>query len=161
MVTDGEVALNFLEQLVSEWYGYKGFFVRTNVKFGKRPEGGCEGEMDVVAFMPKPQTLVHVETSSDADSWKERQARFQKKFNAARKHYKSIFKWNYATVQQIAVVGYGETPRALDFGEGITVISIPQLMNQIKSEIKKIEPTQEVIPEGYPLLRAIQFAVGF
>lgn len=29
-----------LEQLVAEWLEYKGFFVRTNVKVGKRPPGG-------------------------------------------------------------------------------------------------------------------------
>jgi hypothetical protein len=49
----------------------------------------------------------------------------------------------------------------MSFGEGIEVISIPQLMRQIRAEVKKIEPTQEVIPEGYALLGAIQFAVGF
>ena len=42
--------MNFLEQLITEWYGYKGFFVRNNVKYGKRAGGGYEGEMDVVAF---------------------------------------------------------------------------------------------------------------
>ncbi len=45
--------MNFLEQLVAEWYAYKGYFVRTNIKFGKRIRGGYEGEMDVVAFDPK------------------------------------------------------------------------------------------------------------
>jgi hypothetical protein len=52
--------MNFLEQLTSEWYAYRGYFVRTNVKFGRRPAGGYEGEMDVVAFDPLKKVLVHV-----------------------------------------------------------------------------------------------------
>jgi len=28
--------MNFLEQIVSEWYAYKGYFVKTNIKFGNK-----------------------------------------------------------------------------------------------------------------------------
>ncbi len=64
--------MNFLEQLIAEWYAYRGFFVRTNIRFGKRPAGGYEGEIDVAAFNPRTKHLVHIETSTDADSWAER-----------------------------------------------------------------------------------------
>jgi hypothetical protein len=30
------MAVNFLEQLVAEWYEYDGYFIRRNVKVGKR-----------------------------------------------------------------------------------------------------------------------------
>lgn len=149
-----------MEQLVAEWYAYKGFFVRTNIKFGKRPKGGYEGEMDVVAFEPKDQVLIHIETSADSDSWDQRKTRFQRKFRSAKKHYKNVFKWNYAQVKQIAVVGYSEIPRNVNFGRDISIMSIPKLMEEIKSEIKHINPTNAVIPEGYGLLRAIQFATA-
>ena len=58
--------MNFLEKLAAEWYEYKGYFVRTNVRFGKRPKGGYIGEMDVVAYNPEKQDFVHIETSTDA-----------------------------------------------------------------------------------------------
>lgn len=55
--------INFLEQLVAEWYEYRGFFVRRNVNVGKRTAGGHEGELDVVAFHPVEKLLVQIETS--------------------------------------------------------------------------------------------------
>ncbi len=37
--------MNFLEQIISEWYAYKGYFVRMNIKFGKLSHGGWKGEI--------------------------------------------------------------------------------------------------------------------
>ena len=64
---------NYLEQLVAEWYEYQGYFVRRNVLVGKRAKGGYAGELDVIAFSPTLNHLVHVEPSMDADSraWRE------------------------------------------------------------------------------------------
>jgi hypothetical protein len=64
--------MNFLEQLVGEWYSYQGYYVRTNVMVGPRDAGGYEGELDVVAFHPETREIVHVETSMDALSWDKR-----------------------------------------------------------------------------------------
>ena len=96
--------MNFLEQLIAEWYAYQDYLVLTNINFGKRLKGGYEGEIDIIAFDPKKKTLVHLETSSDADSWKERQEKFQKKFETASKHYSSIFNIKFEKVRKIAVV---------------------------------------------------------
>ena len=51
--------MNFLEQLVAEWYGYRDYFIRTNVKFGKRSKGGYTGEVDVLAVKPQERELIH------------------------------------------------------------------------------------------------------
>jgi hypothetical protein len=59
---------NFLEQLVTEWYEYKGYFIKRNVWVGRRPQGGYECELDVVAFDPISKHLVHIEPSTDASS---------------------------------------------------------------------------------------------
>jgi hypothetical protein len=62
--------MNFLEELVAEWFAYKGCFVRTNVKFGSKPgrsAGGFAGEMDVVAFEPGRKTVVHLEKEETND----------------------------------------------------------------------------------------------
>jgi len=45
-----EMAINFLEALISEWLEYKGMFVRNNVFVGPREKVGYECELDVVAI---------------------------------------------------------------------------------------------------------------
>jgi hypothetical protein len=52
--------VNHLEQLVSEWLQYNGYFVRVSVQVGARARGGFEGELDVVALNPVTQHLLHV-----------------------------------------------------------------------------------------------------
>jgi hypothetical protein len=66
--------INFLEQLVAEWYEFNGYFVRRNVMVGRRSGGGWECELDVVALHPKKKRLVHIETSMDAASWGTRES---------------------------------------------------------------------------------------
>lgn len=78
------MAGNHLESLVAEWYEFNGYFVRRNVKVGRRPQGGYECELDVVAFSPEKNSIVHVEPSLDADTWQERERRYAKKFRAGR-----------------------------------------------------------------------------
>jgi len=83
---------NFLEQLVAEWYEYQHYFVRRNVRVGRRSMGGYESELDVVAFSPEKKHLVHIEPSMDSDSWEKREKRFAAKFAAGRSHIPSLFK---------------------------------------------------------------------
>ena len=61
--------MNFLEQLIAEWYEYQGYYVKRNIRVGKLPKGGYEEELDIVAFHPEKNSLVHIEPSMDADSW--------------------------------------------------------------------------------------------
>ena len=150
--------MNFLEQLVAEWYGYRGHFVRTNVRIGKRKGGGWEGEMDVVAFDPNTKVLTHIETSGDAAAWEQRRISFQKKFETAARYYTSTFRFPINRVEKVAIVGPIKPRTVRGFGNDITVLSIPELMRQIKVELVKLDELHTVVPESYPLLRAIQFA---
>ena len=150
---------NFLEQLVANWYQYQGYFVRTNIKFGKRPGGGYVGEIDVAAFNPKNKILIHLEVSGDADSWAGRQKTFQKKFKASSNHYESIFDFQIEQIRKIAVVGFSKPKKPIQFGNDIELIVIPGLVTQITEAMEKLDPAKAVISEAYPLLRAIQFAV--
>jgi len=70
------MAHNHLEQLLAEWYEYKGYIVKRNLQVGKRKKGGFECELDIVAFHPELKHLVHLEPSLDADSWAVREQRF-------------------------------------------------------------------------------------
>lgn len=151
--------MNFLEQLIAEWYAYQDYLVLTNINVGKRLKGGYEGEIDIIAFDPKKKTLVHLETSSDADSWKERQEKFQKKFETASKHYSSIFSVKFEKVRKIAVVSLSKPKKTIDFGNNIALVSIPEMMTEITEGMRKFDPRKAAVPEKYPLLRAIQFAI--
>lgn len=153
--------MNFLEQLVAEWYEYKGHYVRTNIKFGKRPRGGYEGEIDIAAFEPRERKIVHLEASMDALPWDKREKRFTKKFNDAAKHYNEIFDFDYERVEQIVIVGFGKAPNHDRFNGDIKVRRVPDLVEEIIAELKSKNPMQAVVPESYPLLRAMQFAAAY
>jgi hypothetical protein len=154
--------VNFLEQIAAEWYAYQEFFVRTNIKFGRRQAGGYEGEIDVAAFNPKTKHLIHIETSTDADSWTERRRRFRKKFDDATRHYKEVFDFEFDSVEKRAVVGFSKkTLRQIDFGTDIQVTLVPDFIRELVQSIGRFSPMQAAVPEGYPLLRAIQFAIFY
>lgn len=153
--------MNFLEQLVAEWYAYRGFFVRTNIKFGKRAKGGYKGEMDVVAFHPQGRTLVHIEASSDAYSWPKRKEMFRKKFQIEEQLYASEFGFEFEKVVKVAVVSFTQPREPVEPVElGCDkLFLVRDLMRWITSRLRSTHPMKAAVPEVYPLLRAIQFAV--
>ena len=154
--------MNFLEQLVAEWYSYHlGYFVRTNVKFGRRARGGYIGEMDVVAYHPETEVFIHIETSTDSDSWSKRKQKFERKFRDARAHYVETFPFKNGIIRprQIAIVGANRNRNPNhSFGDSIEIIHIPELINEITNILKEKDPWRDAVPEGYPLLRAIQYS---
>ena len=81
---------NYLEQLVAEWYEYQGYFVRQNILDGKRDKGGYAGELDVIAFSPTLNHLVHVEPSMYADSWARMEESYLKKFQLGRQYIPTL-----------------------------------------------------------------------
>jgi hypothetical protein len=155
--------MNFLEQLVAEWYEYAGYFVRSNVRARKRTEGGWGAELDVLAYDPSNGTLLHVETSGDADSWAERKRRFlTKKFMLKREEYEAILGCKVSKIRKIAVVGYARSTKVdLNWGKDIEVVLIPDLMTQIARKLRSQNPMQEAVPEGFPILRAVQTVLAY
>ena len=153
--------MNFLEQLAAEWYQFGGCFVRTNVKFGRRSRGGWKGEMDVVAYNPNTKEFLHIETSTDASSKVEREARFKKKFKNAKEHYREMFPFKGQKLKQIAIVGFTNPRTPLNFGKRVEIISIPNFIRQITKELREKNPAQDAISETYSLLRAIQYAMFY
>ena len=152
--------MNFLEQLAAEWYEYKGYFVRTNIKFGPCARGGYIGEIDVAAYNPTTRELTHIETSTDAYSRGEREKRFRKKFSDAKRHYLEIFPFK-GEFKQVAILGFSDRVHTLNFGEDIVIRSIPEFINEINIKLGKINPAKKAIPESYPLLRAIQHSAFY
>ena len=82
--------MNHLESLLNEYLTIQGYIVVCNTKVGKLDHGGWKMELDVVAYCPTRDHLVHYEPSLDANSWIVREQRFTKKFSAAREHILDI-----------------------------------------------------------------------
>jgi hypothetical protein len=154
--------MNFLESLVAEWYDYRGYFVRSNSRTRKRQKGGYDVELDVLAFSPSDQRLIHIETSGDANSWQERKERFlKKKFILSREEYESLIGTRVHTIEKIAIVGWNSTKSDLNWGDDIKVVLIPQLLEEITTKLRETSPLKQAVPESFPLLRAMQMALAF
>lgn len=149
--------VNFLEEIVSEWYEYKGYIIRRNDRVGKRKEGGHEGELDVIAFDPQTQHLVHLETSMDSSSWTYRDNRFRKKFEIGSRYIKSLFKGVELpdNIEKIVILGIGSRNTHKEIGGG-KIIFIEQFISTILKELSDISYLKKIVPEKYPILRTLQ-----
>jgi hypothetical protein len=88
--------MNHLEQLVSEWLQYNGYYVKVSIAVGARPKGGFEGELDVVGLDLFHKRLLHVECSLDALAGEQREKRFSAKFERGQRYMKDVFKgWKF------------------------------------------------------------------
>jgi hypothetical protein len=156
------MATNYLEQLVAEWYEYRGYFVRRNVLVGKRAKGGHECELDVVAFHPHEKRLLHIEPSMDADSWETRERRYRKKFEAGRKYIPQLFKGLElpSEIEQIAVLVFASKANHKTIGGG-TLVMISELLSDIFSELKQWTIDSHAVPEHLMVLRSFQFVAQY
>ena len=152
--------MNHLEKLARQYYDWKGYLVKGNVKVGRLSHGGWAGELDIVAYHPQKEHLVHIEPSIDAHSWKKREERFEKKFRFGREYiYKAVFPWLSpdTPLDQIAMLITSSRNELC----GATVISIDEFMTKIKDEIQEQGiMAKKAIPEEYDLLRTIQMAIN-
>lgn len=154
--------MNHLEQLVGEWYEYQGYFVRRNVWVGPRAKGGYECELDVVAFNPTKNHLIHIEPSMDAHSWKKREERYKKKFSAGKKYIPKIFKGlNLPTkIEQIALLGFAGRSNHISLGGG-QILLVRDFLEEIMAKLETKRIGKEAVPEQWPLLRTLQFVANY
>ena len=152
------MAKNFLEQLLAEWYELQGYFIRKNVLVGKRPQGGYDCELDVVAFHPAKKHLVHIEASMDASSWAERERRFKKKFDAGKKHIPLLFSGLDipTNIDQVAVLVFASKQKRDTLAGGKLILG-NELMKEIFENLQNRSIYSQAIPEQFPILRAFQF----
>lgn len=155
------MASNYLEELVSEWYEFQGYFIRRNVWVGKRTKGGFECELDVVAFHPTEAKLVQIEPSMDASSWKEREHRYQKKFKAGRKYIPALFKGFQLPreIDQIALFGFASKKHRSTLAGG-RIVLVPELFSEILAKLKS-GMYASMVSEQYPILRTLQFVAEY
>ena len=152
--------MSHLESLIAEYLEWQGFLIRRNIKIGRRPRGGWEMESDVVGFHPHSGSLVHYEPSLDALTWDVREARYKKKFEMARKYmFTELFSSlpQSTHIEQIAI--FITTHAGRDSIAGAKIMSIDELMSEIRSEVTRCGPMiKNAISEQYPLLRTIQMS---
>lgn len=129
----------------------------------KREKGGWDVELDVLAYDPSNGTLLHVETSGDAASWAKRKRQFlAKKFILKREEYEAILGCKVSKIKKIAVVGYPRSTKVdLNWGQDIEVVLIPVLIARIAEKLHLQHPTKEAVPEGFPILRAMQTVLAY
>ncbi len=156
------MAHNYVEQLVSEYYEYQGYFVRRNVQVGPRAKGGYECELDVVAYDPKNKLLVQAEPSMDANTWAERERRYEKKFSAGKKYIPELFQGlsGDAELDQIAIFigGHSREDRSLCGGR---ILYLWEFIRKAIDLIKDKHVLRSAVPEQYPILRTLQLVNNF
>lgn len=149
--------MNHLESLAREWLEWNGHIVRVNIMVGKRPAGGHEMEVDVVAYDPEGEAIKHYELSLDAQSWDKRRQRFEKKFQAARRYmFEEIFPFlsTDTPIHQFAVLP-NDGQKEIAGGQ---VISVDDFVAAIAREVMaEKKASKAAIHEQYPLLRQTQF----
>jgi len=152
--------MSHLESLIAEYLDWQGFLLKKNTKVGKLGHGGWEMELDIIGFHPQSKQLVHYEPSIDALSWEDRERRYKKKFEAGRKYiFKEIFPWLASSTPLRQVAVFTTHPKGRDTIAGGDILSIDELMSEIRSKIVKCGlMAKNAVPEQYPLLRTLQLS---
>lgn len=150
--------VNFLEELASEWYEFRGYFVRRNIQVGPRPQGGYECELDVVAFHPQSKHLVQLECSMGAESWDVREKRFAKKFEAGCRYIPYIFQGLHLPrrPEQIALLVFASTKNRETVGGG-NIFLVSDFLREIFTELRSRHLAKAAVSEHLPILRSLQF----
>jgi len=160
------MGFNFLEELVAQWYEFKGFFIRRNIQFGVGTQGGREGEIDLLAFNPSTKEAIHIETAVPSLSYKEFGESHRKKFEGAEKYYKELLNPNINpnSVKKISIVHTSSIPRkdsikTFESIAGSKLIHLSVLLDEIITELEKQDPKSHIIEESYSLLRMSQILI--
>jgi hypothetical protein len=150
--------MNHLEQLATEWLQYNEYIVRTAIPVGPRPNGGYEGELDVVGISLITKHLVHIECSLDGDSGPQREQRFREKFQRGQRHIKRIFPGLDVpdSLDQIVLHQFARQS-GQPIGGG-RLVTVRELIHEIMFGLKDTSPASGAVPSNLPLLRTLQVA---
>jgi hypothetical protein len=155
------VSVEYLEQLVSEWYEYQGYFVRKDLWVGFQADGSYECELDVVAFHPTRRHVVHIEPSYDLLSWSEKERHFQSKFDAGKKYLHRMFGGeSHLHVEQVALILESDGATAHTIGGG-KIVLLSDFLAEILQRLCGFDMSSSTVPEQWPLIRTLQYVVSY
>ncbi len=152
--------MEFLEQLVTEWYEYQGYLVRKNLWVGLEYDGSYECELNVVAFHPTRRHVVHIEPILDTLNWKEREEHFRTKFQAGKKYLHRMFGVPSMNIEQIALIVSSDDPHRRSIGGG-KILLVSDLLAEILEKLCSFSISAYMLPEQWPLLRMLQFVAEY
>jgi len=148
---------DFLEELLGEWYEYQGYFLHRDLWVGLDRDGRYECELDIVAFNPHKNHIVHLEMSTDLLHWQEREEHFTAKFNAGRKYLHRLAGFQPpTTLEQIAVVVVADTSHHRTVA-GARILPVQELLADILQTLRSFSLSSFPMPPQWPLLRTLQF----
>ena len=98
----------------------------------------------------------------DADSWAEREARFNRKFLTGEKYIRALFHGLPAKtpIEKIAILGLGSRKNHQTLGGGAIKL-IDEFLAEIVAELKKVSWYKRAVPEQYSLIRTLQMVAQF
>jgi hypothetical protein len=154
--------MSHLEELLTEYYEWLGHVVKCGAVVGKLAHGGWEMELDVIAYEPRANRILHIEPSLDANSWAERERRFIKKFQAGQKYILAeLFPWLPPTTQLVQRAVFPSASAERRTLAGAEVITVDELVAEVREAVRaRGVASRAAISEHYPLLRTIQFVVS-
>lgn len=149
--------MKYLEQLVREWYEYRGYFVRRDMWVGLESDGTYDCELDIVAFHPIHRHVVHFETSYHILSLKDNEQHFQTKFDAGKKYLHRIFGIeDHLHIEQTALILKSEETHRRTIGGG-KIVLLSDFLATILQQLSGIGVSSAMVPEQWPLILTLQF----
>jgi len=154
---EAEAMTDYLEELLGEWYEYQGYFLHRDLWVGLDASGDYECELDLVAFNPHKNHLVHLEMSTDLLHWQDREGHFTTKFDAGRKYLHRFVGFQPpATLEQIAVVVFADASHHRTVA-GARILLMQDLLAEILQTLRSFSLSSLPMPPQWPLLRTLQF----
>ncbi len=153
--------MEYLEQLATEWYEYRGYFVRRDLWVGLESDGTYECELDVVAFHPTKRHVVHIEPGYDLLDWQHEEQHFQGKFDAGRKYLHRMFGVEPRLhIDQIALIASHEGPHHHTIAGG-KVLLLSEFLAEILQTLSSFDASESIVPEQWPLVRTLQLVTEY
>lgn len=109
---------------------------RRNTRVGRLKHGGWELELDFIGYNPHTSDLVYYESSVDAHKWDTREARYVKKFEAARKHiFAEVISWLSPKIPLRQIAVFPSHPKGRETIAGGQIVSIDEFVAKVRSKV--------------------------
>ena len=104
--------------------------------------------------------MIHVEPTNDAGSWRDRERRYRKKFNAGKKYIPALFEGldlpDKDEIDHICLLGYGSSVNHPTLAGG-RVVTVADFLADVIEDISRISIHKNAISESHPILRTLQY----